>query len=333
MYQGLPKEAKDKVLTGKRVIDILSDDSSVTVYCADGSTFEGSVVIGADGVGSKTRQMMRRNALQAQPEKGWREEHPYTSTYRCLWCSFPRPASSEVGLGTDTQNVDQSVMYLSGRQKAWIFLYQKLQEPTKERVTYTPVDIEAFAAQFADYPVTGHLKVKDVFNKETAGMSNLDEGIVEQWHSGRIVLTGDACHKFTPNAGFGLNNGLQDVAALCNRLCNIAQTGQHGGHFAVESLSRAFEDYQGTRQPNIQQDFAHSARVTRMHAWANFWYRVLSRYIMASSAVERLMLKYLAIEKLREKLVLDYVPCEETFRGTVDWLHPMKPTVDGTTGR
>ena len=333
MYEGLPKGAKEKVLTRKRVIDILSDDNSVTVYCADGSTFEGSAVIGADGVGSITRQMMRRNALRAQPEKWWKEDHPYTSTYRCLWCSFPRPTSSEVGLGTDTQNVDRSVMYFSGRQKAWIFLYQKLEKPTKERATYTPADIETCAAQFADYPITEHLKVKDVFNKETAGMSNLDEGIVETWSHSRIVLAGDACHKFTPNSGFGLNNGLQDVAALCNRLYDLAQTGQHGGHFDAEPLVRAFENYRVTRQPNLQQDFAHSARTTRLHAWANFWYRMLSRYIMAPSAVERLMLKYLAIGKLRERLVLDYAPCAEAFQGTVGWLHSMKPTVDRDISR
>ncbi|KAJ1326514.1 kynurenine 3-monooxygenase [Microdochium nivale] len=51
------------------------------------------------------------------------------------------------------------------------------------------------------------------------GMTNLGEGVARNWHySGLVVLVGDACHKFTPNAGQGFNTGLQDVVALCNLL-------------------------------------------------------------------------------------------------------------------
>lgn len=331
MYDGLPDEAREKVLTGKHVTDITSDKDSVRVSCGDGSFFEGSIVIGADGVHSKTRQMMRKAALQADPKAKWDEEKPYTSTYRCLWCNFPRPASSDIGVGADTQSRDRSIMYLSGRDKAWIFLYERMPKPTKERATYTAEDIDNFAAQFANYYITEDLKVGDVFNSATAGMSNLDEGIVQKWSSNRIVLVGDACHKFTPNAGLGLNNGIQDVVAVCNRLRDLVQV-TPSGHPDVVSLTKIFEDYRAARQPLLRSDYSRSAGMTRMHAWANTWYRFLARYIMASSVVESFLLRYIAPGQLRQGLVLDYAPSEEPFQGTVSWLYPIKPIADESVG-
>lgn len=328
LYDGLPKEARDKVLTGKRVLDIASvDKDAVSVSCDDGSVFQGSMVIGADGVHSKTRQMMRKAAMQADPEADCDDEEPFTSTYRCLWSSFARPASSDMGWNIDTQDSSRSVMYLTGRDKAWIFLYERLPEPTNDRATYTAEDISDFAAQFADYHITEKLKVGDVFDATTAGMSNLDEGIVRKWSHGRIVLVGDACHKFTPNAGLGLNSGIQDVVAVCNRITRLVRASP-GGIPDTTSLTSIFDDYRVARQSLLQADYSRSAAMTRMHAWANVWYRLVSRYVMASSFVEILLLKYIVPSQLRQALVLDYVPAEEPFSGSVSWLHPMKPNID-----
>ncbi|KAK7423009.1 hypothetical protein QQX98_001299 [Neonectria punicea] len=222
LYDDLPSDAKEKYLKGKKLEDIASDEQSVKVTC--------SIVIGADGVHSKTRRIMRKLALEADPQAEWDAETPYISAYRCLWCSFLRPSDS--GEAFETQHKNQSVMYLSGQERAWIFLYEKLPEPTKERTSYTDDDVDALAARFADFPVTDTLKVKDVFaEKLTAGMANLEEGVLQHWSMGRVVLVGDACHKFTPNAGLGFQNGIQDVVALINNVRTtvlITPGGQQG---------------------------------------------------------------------------------------------------------
>ena len=294
--------------------------------CADGTSYEGSMVIGADGVHSKTRQVMRRLALAADPARAWDAENPFTAAYKCAWCSFPR--RTEVGDTTETQNKDHSVMYLSGRERGWIFLYERLPQPTTERIHYTPEDIEAMAERFAEYPITETLRVKDVYAERfTAGMANLEEGILEHWGWGRIALVGDACHKYTPNAGLGLNNGIQDVVVLCNGLHKALQSATEAP-LDTATLGRVFEEYQTERAAPIHQDAKRSAQLTRLHAWANTFYYVMARYILSWGVIEGLLLNYQAASKIKQGPVFKYISATEPFTGTVKWDHPL----DGQAG-
>lgn len=307
LYQGLPETAKRNIIPGKDVKEVIQAEDSVTVTCADGTTYCGTIVIGADGVHSQCRREMRRIAVQSSLTADWEEEQPFEASYRCVWCSFDRPATAPAGFASDTQHKDQSIMFLSGKEKGWIFLYKKLPKPTRERARYTPEDIKGVASQFWDWPITDSLKVEDVFNLATAGMSNLEEGIAKKWSIGRLVLVGDACHKFTPNAGLGLNNGIQDVVALCNQLLKQEYASGQKRH-NIATVTDAFEKYQKSRLPTLRTDFAHSASVTRHHAWATTWDYITSRYILAISLVENILLRWLAIPAARKALVLDYCP-------------------------
>ncbi|KFX85808.1 hypothetical protein O988_09889 [Pseudogymnoascus sp. VKM F-3808] len=327
LYKSLCIKAEGSVLTGKKVMDIASDNDGVKVTCADGTAYEGSMVLGADGVHSETRRTMRKLALLSNPKTEWDPEVPYTSAYRCMWCSFPR--TSESGEGFETHHTDRSAMYLTGHDRGWIFLYEKLPQPTKEQTFYTEKDVEAYAARFADFPVNETLKVKDVFPMRlTSGMANLEEGLVENWSWGRIVLVGDACHKFTPNLGLGFNNGIQDVVALCNGLretLNTTSTGQP----SIAALTKVFQDYHSMRYEALQGDASRSANVTRMHAWASMFHFVMARYIMVPRFVEYFFLKYISFSAIRHGLVLDYVSSKEPFQGLISWIHQMKSPLGG----
>lgn len=52
---------KSKVLLNKRVSRVEQDHNGVTVYCRDGSSYKGDVVVGADGVHSVVRGEMWRH--------------------------------------------------------------------------------------------------------------------------------------------------------------------------------------------------------------------------------------------------------------------------------
>lgn len=169
LHQSLPEKAKNRVLVNKKVAQILSCDEEVRVSCTDGSTYNGSILLGADGVHSVARRWMRNLALDSSSIQDWDAEEPFESTYRCLWCSFPRPTAA--GSSFDTQHRDRSVMYITGRERGWMFLYEKLSHPTRKRVNYTEKDVAALVDRFADFAVTETLKVKDVFAERiTSGM-------------------------------------------------------------------------------------------------------------------------------------------------------------------
>ncbi|RAH76613.1 FAD binding domain-containing protein [Aspergillus japonicus CBS 114.51] len=337
IYDGLPPAAKSRYLLGKKLGSIETHDHGVRVTCTDGSTYEGSMVLGADGVHSKTRTLMRDLALAegSPPQPQWDDAVPFTAQYRCFWCSFPRPSAAdvEVGHGSDTQSKDMSVMFLAGQERGWVFLYERIPTgPTTERMRYTKADMEAYAARFADFPVSKMLKVKDVYaTRLTEGMANLEEGILAQWSwGGRIVLAGDACHKFTPNAGRGLNNGMQDVVALCNGLHALLQSSGPDVAPSKTALAKVFEEYQKVRAAPLKADADQSLSQSRMHAWASPFYQFMARYVMSRDWVMWFLLNFLGAREIRKALALDYIPADEPYPDAL-LRHEVSHQVDITT--
>ncbi|RMJ09247.1 hypothetical protein CDV36_011123 [Fusarium kuroshium] len=313
LYDNLPEEAKSKYFLNKKVVAIDSNDEGVRVTSDDGSIYEGSIVLGADGVHSITRSLMRNLALSENPKRDWDPKEPFTSVYKCLWASFPRP--SEPGANFETTSKDQSAMYLTGRERGWILLYDK-SEPTTTLRSYSEKEVEEVAAKLAEFPVNETLKVKDVIKERfTWGMSDLGEGILKHWSYKRIVLTGDACHKFTPNAGLGLNNGIQDIVVLCNGLHKAVEDGKTD----TATLAKVFEKYQSDRAEAVEKDYKQSALVTRLQTWASGLYYFLSRFVLSNNFVARFVARFITSPHIRKARVLDFVRGVELPLGNVGW--------------
>ena len=329
LYNGLPPSAKARILQGKNVVSITPSGTSASVTCSDGTTYTGSIIIGADGVHSRTRRLMRNLALSASPTADWDAEAPYNAEYKCMWCSFPRPGPP--GHITDTQGQHRSLMYLSGKELSWVFLYERLPEATTDRPRYTKEDMMTYAEQFADMPVNETLKVRDVFDIRTAGMTNLDEGVVKNLSWGRVVLVGDACHKVTPNAGRGYVTGVQDRVALVNGLRASLQSSPDGA-LDNPTLAKVFEDYRRTRIAGMAADISFSRHATRLQAWANTAYYCVARYVMCWEFAHRLIHRFVNGPQMADGLVLDYAPMDEPFTGSMPWKHPMLslPTKGGS---
>ena len=56
---------KSKIQLKKKVVGFRNEKDSVKVLCADGTEFEGSVIIGADGIHSKVREEMQKAGEKA----------------------------------------------------------------------------------------------------------------------------------------------------------------------------------------------------------------------------------------------------------------------------
>lgn len=77
---------KTKVHPGQRVTKITSSNSGVTVTTEDGSTWTGSIVVGADGVRSTVRREMWRIAEEKSDPIG--EEDKECKLLNCLLYSM-----------------------------------------------------------------------------------------------------------------------------------------------------------------------------------------------------------------------------------------------------
>lgn len=329
LYESLSKADKDCVVTNKTVIDIATSKDGVQVRCGDGSTYSGSIVIGADGVHSKVRQRMRELAINSSaPEIN--EEKPFLSEYKVLWCTFPRQPTMDPGDTVEIHGKDLSLQCLNSKTRSWLFIYERLQKPTRERVSYSQKDAEVFAERCGDLAISEHLKVKDVFPKRyTAGMSNLEEGIVKHWSWDRIVLVGDSCHKFTPNQGLGYNNGIQDIVALVNELKRAVSPGNRADGVGLphDVLTGIFSRYQAARMELLRKDYNASASWTRMSAWSNCFNHLLDRYVLpVIPKFNEFVITYVLAGLISKTLVLDFVESEEPFKGKIPWKQSMKPS-------
>lgn len=277
LYETLPAEVQaQRLYTGRKVCGLEVDDEGVTVRCEDGSVERGSIVLGVDGVHSKTRGLMREWMMLASSkakEEGGDDskvcldlppERPYQAEYRCLWGTCPAPEACAPSSNAESHGPERSIMFMTGRDgRGWFFLYEQLPGGAHdESQRYTAEDQEAMAARFSQIHLLPGLPFGDIWPTRTAcGMADQLEGVLPQrhWHvpaaqGGRVVLAGDAVHRMTPNFGWGYNSGVNDVCALVSLLRaevvgpspsplpSLPSTAQLDGVFARYAEARCVDD-------------------------------------------------------------------------------------------
>ncbi|KAI1764006.1 FAD/NAD(P)-binding domain-containing protein [Hypoxylon sp. FL1150] len=356
IYDGLSKADRSRVFTNKVVTDITVDDSGVSVSCADGTRYDGSVVIGADGAHSVVRKYMRTLALKGLSKEAAAavdidEENPFLSNYQMIEYSssfdagLKRAASREgdehggSGSTQDTHGDGHSLQFVTGEKRSWVFVYERLPEPTRVPVHYTQEDVVSYAEKWGDMPLDSGLKVRDVFaQRYYAGMTNLDEGVLKRWTwGGRLVLAGDAAHKFTPNSGLGFNNGIQDAAALTNELYRALHPTPYSddekdkkaeGNSSPPSaaaLAEAFERYQATRREDAESDWGVSAFHTQTDAWRTTLHWLWDQWVQPQFPewLGLWMLRKIMGSRIAKGLTLNFVGGDEPFVGSLPWVNPI----------
>ena len=320
LFDGLPQQAKSKIFTAKQIVNIENSDNGITVSCKDNTSYDGSIVIGADGAHSLTRRIMHRIATSNFPGLDWDSVRPFKSEYTCLW--FTCLQNAEPGQYIETQSTDRSAIIMTGKERDWVILFEKhIPQPGRSQ-KYSLDEVEQFAANFAELPTSLGESIGDMFARRiTAGMTDLDEGIVQHWHYDRMVLVGDACHKMTPNAGIGFNSGVQDVAVLCNTLQQLLKDFPSSAPRS-DAVTNAFQTYQLTREAAARQDVSFSTHLTRIQAWASLAYWLLAYWVLSHTFVKRLLAHYVCSGYSKGEII-NYIPAKELFSGSVPWHNTM----------
>ncbi|KAI0133452.1 hypothetical protein BJ170DRAFT_163343 [Xylariales sp. AK1849] len=331
LYDGLPPERQACMLANKKVSDISTTADGVVVSCADGTSYAGSVILGADGAHSLIRDRMRTLALQASPlapVSGVNEEKPFLTTYRSLWVRFPTELGLRPGDANETHGHDLAIQLFAGDETAVIGMYERLDKPTRERARYSPADEEALVKRWEHLPLNSKgLTVRDAYDgRLEAGLVDLEEGVVEHWSWDRIVLVGDAAHKFTPSTGSGCNNGIIDVVVLVNELHKILEDNRtRGGDLAPSKnhITSAFRKYQNARYEPVTAGCTLSGNVTATATWQNRTRRFVDRYVIPSHILQKYMIDRGA-SSIAQSPVLDFVEGDEQLKGKIPWAQPMK---------
>lgn len=192
-----------EVRLGLTVSELVDDGSGVDVTFSDDTKERFDIVIGADGVYSDTRNRIMPDA--PKPE----------FTGQSVWrYNFARPAglnalhaySGPIGIGL--MPISHELMYM----------YVTTPEPDRP---FYPKETLAAAMR-------GKLAQAAPQIRELAEQITDDEGVVYRpleammlygdWHSGRVVLLGDAVHATTPHLGQGAGMAIEDSIVLAEEL-------------------------------------------------------------------------------------------------------------------
>ncbi|KAI7831308.1 hypothetical protein BC939DRAFT_525334 [Gamsiella multidivaricata] len=308
----------DKISLKKRILRTEEKDDRVHIYCADNTTYEGDVLVGADGAYSGVRQSLYKR-LDEQGILPKKDLENFSIAYSTIvGVAEPKDLEKYSQLKEKhsffSQALDQSnrnwyVINVPNNQICWGVGVQLTQEQAKgqhfRNSEWGPEANEAMMKEFQDLPCPWGGKMGDIFDatpKNLISKVYLEEKMFKTWHYGRTVLLGDACHKMLPGAGQGAINAMQDAIIIANGIYNMKDTSRG-------SITALFEDYYRQRYHHVEERFKNSALMSKiMHGQA--WTERLLRHVV---------LNYLPYWMLKEQFAKDF-----EYRPQIAWLPLIK---------
>jgi salicylate hydroxylase len=213
---------------GRRLAHIEQDESGVTAHFQDGTSERGDLLIGADGIHSRTREWL------------FGEKKPRFSgqiAYRGL---APAERVAHLGLPLDVTNwVGPGGHFIHYYVSAGRFLnfVAVSEEATWTREQWS--DRGSISDALGNYE-GWHPQIATILTAvdETFKWALFDRNPLPEWTRGRVALLGDACHPMLPFMAQGAAQAIEDGATLAACLKNTA--------FDVPA---AFQAYVALRKP------------------------------------------------------------------------------------
>jgi 2-polyprenyl-6-methoxyphenol hydroxylase-like FAD-dependent oxidoreductase len=232
-----------------RVEGFAQDDAGVDVRFEDGKRERFDLLVGADGVGSKTRKMM----LGSDTQDGF---HALGRVY-VAYFTVARPvqegegnlatlyiAPGGRGIMTRRHNPHELQVYIGGIAGADRFAIARRGNVQEEKDAIT--DIFKGSGWITDEILESMHDTQD-FYCERLGLVKL-----EHWSHGRVVLVGDAAHCPSANTGMGTTSSMIGAYILAGEIgkhCKIAA----GGDGVMDGLAVSLKAYEDKFQPFMDE--------------------------------------------------------------------------------
>ena len=220
-------------------ISISPDGTFVTTHFTDGSVAEGDFLVGADGVRSRTRELI----LPDGP-------HPEFVGIIGIGGCTPRSAVPDFTVAdsqafTFTFGPTGFFGYCGGApdEAMWWSNLPRDREISTEELAALSADqlkremLERYGAYHS--PIPALIKAAD----KVIALSVHDVQRLPRWSRGRIIVIGDAAHAVSPNAGQGASMALEDAMLLAKLVRDC------GGR--IEAAFKTFEDQRRARVEKV----------------------------------------------------------------------------------
>ena len=217
--------------------------SSVRVLTTDGATRDYDLMVGADGVFSKTRGQIFPEAPKPR----------YTGQY-CWRMVAERPPEHTVCHMYSTGNLMAGAMPTSPTQ-----MYMFLLSTESPTLRLDPVTqwqkLKQLMAPFGGLPG----KLRDGIDAQSAIIARPLESILLPlpWHRGRVALIGDAAHATTPHLASGAGISVEDALVLSELL---------GTSSSIETALQLFEARRWERCRMVVENSVRIGELEQSHA-------------------------------------------------------------------
>jgi 2-polyprenyl-6-methoxyphenol hydroxylase-like FAD-dependent oxidoreductase len=228
---------------GKRLADATeSPDGRVVARFEDGSEAVGDLLIGADGVRSRTRQLIDPTAPSGRYVGllnfgGYTSQMPLDAEHGAWHMIFGRRAF--FGYILDGAG---GVVWFANVPREAVTPAERAATSNEEWQRYL---IELFAQ---DRGPAVDLIQRGVL--ELAGDSTHDLPRVPRWHRGRMLVIGDAAHAPSPSSGQGASLALEDSVVLARCLREVPE------------IPEAFTAFERLRRDRVERVVAQGARTS-----------------------------------------------------------------------
>jgi 2-polyprenyl-6-methoxyphenol hydroxylase-like FAD-dependent oxidoreductase len=219
------RNAGVRVALGAEVTDLAQDAEGVEVAFPDGRNVRFDLVVGADGIFSKTRQALFPGA----PE-------PKFTGQGCWRIVADRPPE-----------VDRAEMWLGGpvklgfnpvsREKMYAFIL----EHVADNPWYEPEEQLPHVAELLR-PYGGYVAtIRENLGEDSLVNYRPLEWVMlpPPWHQGRVVMIGDAVHATTPHMASGAGLAVEDGLVLAEELANHDDVEEALAAFSARRFDRA----------------------------------------------------------------------------------------------
>ncbi|KAI1311579.1 hypothetical protein EDD11_003354 [Mortierella claussenii] len=323
-----------KLHLGKKVTSTEEIDSTVNsiptkrvmVHCADNSTFEGDILVGADGAYSTVRSQL----LTKLDEQGLAPKEDLEDMLVGDICMVGVANVAEEEVDAKFPQLRDGFSHFSsviGENKqcwimvsvpnnriCWSLITQLTEEEAKEQKfknsEWSPESNDAMIKEFAAKACPwGTGTMGDIVARTPRDLISkvfLEEKLFKTWYSGRTVLIGD---------GQGAVNAMQDAVVLANCIYHMESS-------SSESITAAFEEYYRQRFDHASQKF-QTSKAWSMIMFGQKWTERLLRQVMLNYTPDWVF-NYMHAKAFEHRPQISWLPLVEK-RGTL----PVLPQESG----
>ncbi|KAH7048071.1 hypothetical protein BKA57DRAFT_52073 [Linnemannia elongata] len=283
------------ITMGKKIVSVIDTPSSqsIKILCSDDTSYEGDILVGADGAYSTIRREMHAR-LEQDGLLSKADKQDLTVPYVCMvGTTTTRDPDRYPELKDDVAHmyhvIGNSTRYswttitIPKNRICWSVMAQVKSESEANQLRLSntewgPEAAESMIKEVHEFPIklgggAGVLgDIIDATPPDVVSKVMLEEKLFEQWSHGRIVLIGDACHKMLPTSGQGAINAMQDALILTNCIYDLQD-------LSLSTLTTTFQSYQSQRYEHAKRCIA-SSKLNAKISSGQTWTEKLTRYLV-----------------------------------------------------